>query len=42
MTLKILTGFPTLTFNYQYMEKSGQYADVIKSHISKLHKESAS
>lgn len=40
MTLKILTGFPTLTFNYQYMEKSGQYADVIKSHISKLHKES--
>ena len=39
VTLKILTGFPTLTFNYQHKEKSGQYPDVIKDLISKLHKD---
>ena len=40
VTMKILTGFPTLTFNYQYKGKSGQYTDEIKNHISKLKKES--
>lgn len=38
-TLGIMSGYPTLTFNYQFMEKSGNNIQTIKSYINRLKKE---
>ena len=39
-TLYVLTGFPTLTFNYQYGDSAGSTISYIKQHFNKLKKES--
>ena len=39
-TLKVLTGFPTLTFNYQYGDSAGSNISYVKNHFGKLKKES--
>jgi hypothetical protein len=39
-TLKVLTGFPTLTYNYQYGDSAGSNISYVKNHFSKLKKES--
>ena len=39
-TLKVLTGFPTLTYNYQYGDSAGSNISYVKNHFGKLKKES--
>lgn len=39
-TLKVLTGFPTLTYNIQYGDSAGSNINYVKSHFNKLKKES--
>lgn len=39
-TLKVLTGFPTLTYNIQYGDSAGSNISYVKSHFNKLKKES--
>lgn len=39
-TLGVLTGFPTLTYNYQYGDSAGNNMNYIKSNFNKLKKES--
>lgn len=39
-TLKVLTGFPTLTYNYQYANSASSNISNIKQHFNKLKKES--
>jgi thiol-disulfide isomerase/thioredoxin len=38
-TLKVLTGFPTLTFNYQYPDSAGSNISYIYRHLDTLKKE---
>lgn len=40
-TLKVLTGFPTLTYNYQFRDSAGSNIGYIISNFNKLKKESA-
>lgn len=40
-TLYVLTGFPTLTYNYQYGDSAGSNISYVKNHFNKLKKESA-
>lgn len=40
-TLQVLTGFPTLTFNYQYANSASSNIGNIKQHFNKLKRESA-
>lgn len=40
-TLKVLTGFPTLTYNYQFGDSAGSNISYIISNFNKLKKESA-
>lgn len=39
-TLNVLTGFPTLTYNYQYANSASSNISNIKQHFNKLKKES--
>ena len=39
-TLGVLTGFPTLTYNYQYGDSAGSNISYVKHHFGKLKKES--
>lgn len=39
-TLNVLTGFPTLTYNYQYANSASSNISYIKQHFNKLKKES--
>ena len=39
-TLTVLTGFPTLTYNYQYGDSAGSNISYVKNHFGKLKKES--
>lgn len=40
-TLKVLTGFPTLTYNYQFRDSAGSNISYIISNFNKLKRESA-
>lgn len=40
--LRVLTGYPTLTYNYQYGESAGSNINYIKSNFNKLKQEKAS
>ena len=39
-TLKVLTGFPTLTYNIQYGDSAGSNISYVKNHFNKLKRES--